>query len=64
MKTVVFRHKQGYEDFDLHEEEFEFADDATEEEIQKEFEEWVWNIIGDYFTWYEKGKEEANEQRD
>ena len=31
----------------------EFDDDATEEEIQANFEEWVWQEIGDEFTYEE-----------
>ncbi|TPG88111.1 hypothetical protein EEL32_10115 [Brevibacillus laterosporus] len=64
MKTIVFRHKKGFHSWDNHEQEFEFEDDATEKEIGEAFNEWVWEQIGEKFTWYEKGKEEANEQRD
>lgn len=35
-----------------HEEEYEFEDDATDEEIQKEYEDWVWEQVGDNYTWY------------
>ena len=35
-------------------EEFEFEDDVTEEEIEDEFKEWVWNEIGDRYCWYKK----------
>lgn len=31
----------------------EFEDDATEEEIQEEFESWVWEDIGDNYNWSE-----------
>ena len=41
-----------------HEEEFEFDDDATEEEIQEEFVTWVWEEVGDHYSWYKKGEDE------
>ncbi|MCT4584096.1 MAG: hypothetical protein N4A54_04140 [Peptostreptococcaceae bacterium] len=53
-KTVVFKYKEGWGDHTVKEEEFEYESDATEEEIQKDYEEWVWNMIGDKFTWYYK----------
>ena len=34
-----------------HREEVEFEDGATDEEIEEEFKEWVWNEIGDYYFW-------------
>jgi len=38
-------------------EEFEFTDDTTEEEIQEEFEAWVWQEVGDRYCWYKKERE-------
>lgn len=29
----------------------EFEDETTDEEITKEFEDWVWEQIGDQFGW-------------
>ncbi len=29
----------------------EYDDDITDEQIQEDFEEWVWNEIGDKFYW-------------
>jgi hypothetical protein len=52
MKVIVFSYSKGWND--LIEEEFEFENDVTEEEIGKEFEEWIWNLIGDNCSWYEK----------
>lgn len=40
------------ENMNEHQEEFEFEDGTTDEEIQKEFEEWIWNEIGSYYCWY------------
>lgn len=56
MKTIVFCHRTGVGEHDIDEEEFEFDDDATEEEISKEFADWAWERVMDDFTWYEKGE--------
>jgi len=34
-----------------HQEEFEFEDDITEKEIEEEFNDWVWNEVGDNYYW-------------
>ena len=47
MKKVIFKCS---ENMDKHEEEFEFEDDATDDDIQEEFEQWVWNEIGDHYS--------------
>lgn len=52
MKTIVFSYSRGWNDTE--EEEFKYKDDVTEDEISKDYEEWVWNIIGDNCGWYEK----------
>lgn len=53
MKTIVFSYNRRANDTMT--EEVEFEDNATEEEINKEFESWVWEMcIGDHVTWYEK----------
>lgn len=52
MKTVVFEYEKGWND--IEKEEMEYENDATDEEIQEDFEEWIWNIIGDRCNWYEK----------
>ncbi len=54
MRTIVFRHRYGLGDHHVYEEEFEFEDDDTEEEITKEYIEWVFEQVGEQFTWYEK----------
>ena len=55
MKKIIFQHRAGVGEHNIHREEVEFDDDATEEEIGKEFESWVWEqVIGDSVTWYEK----------
>jgi uncharacterized protein YycO len=53
---VIFRCS---ENMNRHQEEFEFDDDATEEEIQEEFVTWVWNEVGDYYSWFKKGDEDV-----
>jgi len=45
---VIF---ECWEPMNQHEEEVKFSDDATEEEITEEFKEWVWNEIGDNYSW-------------
>jgi len=51
MFTVIFRCD---ENMNQHEEERRFDDDATEEEIQTEYVEWVWQEVGDRYRWYRK----------
>lgn len=41
-----------------YEEEVEFEDNATDEEIHGYYVEWVWQKVGDNFTWYKKGEEQ------
>ena len=36
-------------------EEREFPDGTTDEEIEKEYIEWVWQEVGDNYCWYKKG---------
>jgi uncharacterized protein YycO len=51
MITVIFRCSENQ---NQHEEEFEFEDDATDEEIDKEFVDWVWQEVGDNYGWHKK----------
>lgn len=51
MITVIFRCSENR---NQHEEEFEFEDDVTDEEIDKEFTEWVWQEVGDNYSWHKK----------
>jgi len=57
MKTIVFLRNRGPQ-FTPIEEEFEFEDNATDKEIIDVFEDWVWNEVGEEFTWYEKDEED------
>lgn len=41
-----FKNKNQYQ------EEFEFKDNTTDEEIEDEFKEWVWSQINDQFGWH------------
>lgn len=52
MKKIVFSYSKGWND--LFEEEFEYEDDVTDQEIDEHFEEWIWEQIGDRCHWYEK----------
>ena len=51
MIKVIFKCSESRNN---HQEEIEFEDDVTEEEIEDEFKEWVWNEIGDHYCWYKK----------
>lgn len=54
-KTIVFSHSlRGWGEQNKVTEEFEFDIEATEEEINKEFADWVWQQVMDHCTWYEK----------
>ncbi|GAB6499056.1 MULTISPECIES: hypothetical protein [Bacillus cereus group] len=54
MKTIVFKWNYGIGEHEVEEEEFEFDDNATEEEINKEWHDWIWSKVSEQFTWYEK----------
>ena len=57
-KVVVFQYRAGMGEHNVTREEVEFSHDASEEEISKEFQSWVWEqVIGDHVTWYEKEDE-------
>jgi hypothetical protein len=45
MKKILFAYCDGYKQI------FEFKDDATEEEIENEFQTWVWTMIDDGAYW-------------
>jgi len=51
MFTVIFKCS---ENMNQHKKEVEFDDDTTEEEIQAEYIEWVWQEVGDRYCWYRK----------
>lgn len=51
-KIIVFKHYENA--WNIHEEEMEFDIDESEEMIQECFEDWVWGLIGDSVSWYEK----------
>ncbi|MGG3706976.1 hypothetical protein [Heyndrickxia coagulans] len=53
MKTIVFLRNRGPQ-FKPIEEEFEFEDNSTDKEIIDAFEDWVWDEVGEEFTWFEK----------
>lgn len=58
MKKIVFSHSTGWGEHNKTKEVFEFKDEATDEEINEAFEEWVWSRVGDSVTWYEEGEAE------
>lgn len=51
MRKITFEWNQGRGKTTR--ETMEFKDEATEDEIQKEFERWAWEQIGDNFSWHE-----------
>ena len=53
MFIVIFECSENMNTF---KKEFEFEDDATEEEIEKEYIGWVWQEVGDNYCWYKKGE--------
>lgn len=57
MKNIVFEYQDGHGAHTLKKEIVEFEDDVTSDDIQEEFEEWVWGFIGDQATWYEENTE-------
>ena len=56
MKKVQFVHIFGLGENEKHTEIINFTDDATTEEIQEEFENFVKTITGDEFYWEELEK--------
>lgn len=52
MRKITFEYTKGWNN--VEKEEIEFEDNVSDEEIQNEFENWVWGIIGDSVTWYEE----------
>lgn len=53
MIKVIFECMENMNQF---KEEVEFDDDTTEELIREAYEDWVWEQVGDNFTWYRKGE--------
>lgn len=51
MIKVIF---ECFENQNKYQDEFEFEDDITDEEIEEEYKEWVWNQIRDNFGWHRK----------
>ncbi|KRT94085.1 hypothetical protein ABE068_00945 [Bacillus glycinifermentans] len=51
MKRIVFKWNRGFNDQVT--EIVEFYDDATEEEINEQFADWVYEQVSDNVTWYE-----------
>ena len=51
MIKVIF---ECCENMNQYKEEVEFEDDVTDEEIEDAYEDWVWEQVGDKFTWYRK----------
>ena len=56
MRKVQFVHSFGLRDHEKHTEIINFTDDATTEEIQEEFENFVRKVTGDEFYWEELEK--------
>lgn len=58
MIRVIF---ECYESMNEYQEEMEFEDDATDDEIAKEFSQWVWEQVGDNYGWQRKGDHQMSE---
>ena len=54
MKKVRFIHHYGYGENEKDVETIEFPDNITDKEIQEEFDQFVWEKIGDDFYWEEE----------
>ena len=54
MKKIHFIHRFGLREHEKHTEIISFTDDATMEEIQEEFENFVQRVTGDEFYWEEE----------
>lgn len=54
MRKIIFSHSTGWGEHNKYTEEVEFENDVKEEEINDEFEQWVWGRISDSVTWYDK----------
>lgn len=50
MRRIIF---ECYELRNSFLEEMEFDDETTDEEIEQEWKEWVWDLIRDNYGWYE-----------
>lgn len=53
MRKITFVHNRGWGEHNRYTEVQEFDDDATEKDIQDAYVDWVWEQIGDNFTWFE-----------
>ena len=51
-KIIIFKHNDGFNN--IIEDEFEFDDNATDEEINEQYIDWMIELITDYCTWFEK----------
>ena len=51
-RVIEFHYNRGWND--LITEEITFPADTSDDEIQDEFERWVWEHISDSFNWTEK----------
>lgn len=52
MIKVIFKCS---ENMNRYEEEVEFDDDVTDESIEEAFVDWVWEQVGDNYSWNKKG---------
>lgn len=53
-KIIVFSYSYGHGEQNTYKEEVEFDIDATEEEINEVYADWILETVGDRCTWYEK----------
>lgn len=58
MVKVIF---ECYENMNRYEEDVEFEEGVTNEEIEAEWKEWVWNQIGENFGWRKGERDECGQ---
>ncbi|WP_179123895.1 hypothetical protein [Paraliobacillus ryukyuensis] len=52
MRSVIFRFQRGWGDEIT--EEFEYEEETTDDEIEEDFKDWIWEFIGDNCSWDDK----------
>ena len=52
MRKITFEYQKDWGEHNLIKETIEFG--VWEDDIQKEYEEWVWEFIADQVCWYEE----------
>lgn len=64
MRTIVFKYNPYIGEHNAYIKEVEVDNDATEEEINEMWHDWVWEKVSDCATWYEKVDEKTEQEDD